>query len=357
MGNKMSRETINWLNTNVLVGMTDKRGNAWHYRADEQGAESNHYAGAIPVADVERRLFDWEPLEGPVYFPVTTGITPDGKDVVAYTEIPSKKRIYPSNDETHTFGLFAPTYQAHGFKEWLIGNVSNILTDTLNISSAGLLRNRAVAWVEISVPENVETPEGITFRPNLLATTSLDGTIATTYKRTTTMTVCDNTMAMALAEDGQTYKRRHTSKSNSKAEQDRARETLDMLTGAADAISAELQRLCEWTISDVQMAEVIRLDAVDKKTGKLPETKTGITVMNRKHDELMALYRNDQRVAPWKGTAFGVLQTFNTWEHHVKGTRGETSRADRNMMAAINGETDRSDAAIMALIDQAYETA
>ena len=48
------------LNTNTLIGNTDARGTAWHYRAEEQGEESNHYPGPIPVADVERRLFHWE---------------------------------------------------------------------------------------------------------------------------------------------------------------------------------------------------------------------------------------------------------------------------------------------------------
>ena len=55
----MSRETLRHLNTNTLIGNTDARGTAWHYRAEDQGAESNHYAGPIPVGDVERRLFIW----------------------------------------------------------------------------------------------------------------------------------------------------------------------------------------------------------------------------------------------------------------------------------------------------------
>ena len=53
----MSRETLQHLNTNTLIGNTDARGTAWHYRAEEQGAETNHYPGPIPVRDVERRLF------------------------------------------------------------------------------------------------------------------------------------------------------------------------------------------------------------------------------------------------------------------------------------------------------------
>ena len=45
----MSTETIEWLNQNVLVGFTEKRGEAWHYRAGSQNGETNHYKGAIPL--------------------------------------------------------------------------------------------------------------------------------------------------------------------------------------------------------------------------------------------------------------------------------------------------------------------
>ena len=48
----MSQETVNWLNTMTLIGFTDQRGHAWHYRASAQSDEPNHYAAAIPVEDV-----------------------------------------------------------------------------------------------------------------------------------------------------------------------------------------------------------------------------------------------------------------------------------------------------------------
>ena len=57
----MSRETLQHLNTHTLIGNDRRqRGTAWHYRAEEQGEETNHYPGPIPVDDVERRLFHWE---------------------------------------------------------------------------------------------------------------------------------------------------------------------------------------------------------------------------------------------------------------------------------------------------------
>ena len=45
----MSKETMKWLNSNTLIGYTSKRGSAWHYRADLQAAEPNHYPGPVPV--------------------------------------------------------------------------------------------------------------------------------------------------------------------------------------------------------------------------------------------------------------------------------------------------------------------
>jgi hypothetical protein len=103
-------------------------------------------------------------------------------------------------------GIFTTGYAMHQYREWLLNTVASILDDDLSISSAGLLRDGAIAWVEVSVPESITTPEGVTFRPNLLATTSFDGSISTTFKRTVTDTVCDNTRELALSEKGQQYK-------------------------------------------------------------------------------------------------------------------------------------------------------
>ena len=100
-------------------------------------------------------------------------------------------------------GIFTDGYVRHQYPDWLLTTVANVLDDSLSISSAGLLRDGAIAWVEVSVPESITTPEGVSFRPNLLATTSFDGSIATTFKRTVTDTVCDNTRDLALSEAGQ----------------------------------------------------------------------------------------------------------------------------------------------------------
>jgi hypothetical protein len=49
----------------------------------------------------------------------------------------------------------------------------------------------------------------------------------------------------------------------------------------------------------------------------LPEDAgRAMTIAENKRNEILNLYRDDARSAPWNGTAFGVLQAFNTWNHH-----------------------------------------
>jgi len=58
-------------------------------------------------------------------------------------------------------------------------------------------------------------------------------------------------------------------------------------------------------------------------------------------ESFTTLYRSDPRVAPWAGTAHGVLQAVNTYEHHEGVVRGE--RAERNGLKTITGDFGRLD--------------
>ena len=145
----MSRETLQHLNTNTLIGHTIHRGTAWHYRAEHQGEESNHYPGPIPVHDVQRRLFDWNAGSRPIAVeeacsPVEmTHLNGDG-EAVRWNHIEGKQAIVRS-DTRHVMGIFESGYVCHQYGEWLLTSVANILDDELSISSAGLLRGGAIA--------------------------------------------------------------------------------------------------------------------------------------------------------------------------------------------------------------------
>jgi phage/plasmid-like protein (TIGR03299 family) len=312
----MSRESLDWLNENVLVGFTDKRGHAWHYRE----GSNNHFAGAIPVSEVQNRLFHWEPVTTLLKCPCGCG---------------EVDKAVSRSDNRHRMGIFKEGYEPHSFRTWLLESVSTILGDTLQIGSAGLLRSGAVAWVSVEVPDNITTPQGVVFRPHLLATTSFDGSIATTYKRVVTNVVCDNTRDAALSEKGQTHKVRHTR--NSALRLPEAREALAMVHTIADDYAAEVATLCQITVTDAQWFKF--LDAyVPVPDDKGPSR----TMAEKKREGLTAMYRHDERARDWRGTAFGVVQTVDTFSQHMSIVRGAT-RPERNMLNVINGTTVKTD--------------
>jgi hypothetical protein len=60
-------------------------------------------------------------------------------------------------------------------------------------------------------------------------------------------------------------------------------------------------------------------------------------------------------VAPWTGTAYGVLQAVNTYEHHHRTVRG-TPRPERNMLRTVRGEFGDLDRATWRVLDAVLTT-
>lgn len=335
----MSKETLTQLNTHTLIGFTEKRGHAWHYRASLQGEESNHYPGAIPVDDVRRRLFHWKAIEGDVRSNAVI-ITPDGVEEISITDPERKAMLRPPrtlspDDPGGILGLFKTGYLAHDFEEWLLDTVAQLLDDELSIGSAGLLKMGAVAWVSVEVPESITTPEGVEFRPNLLAGTSLDGSLATTFSRVVTNVVCDNTMSAALREHGQKIKVKHSRYSNLKLKD--ARDALAIVHTIADDFAEQVANLTAIKVAPPQWAKFVDV------TVPMPEDKgRSRTMAENKRDTLNRLWNHDSRVAPWRGTAWGVVQAVNTFHHHEGIVRG-MDRGERNMMRAVTGGVDQLD--------------
>lgn len=339
----MSAETYEWLNTNVLVGFTDPtygRGNAWHYRADLQGDEPNHYQHAIPVDDVLRRLFHFQALEAPVY----VGI--EGANGTEYIRDTTRKAIVRSDDPSTIFSVFKAGYVPHQYKEWLIDTVANIIDDSdLAIGTAGLLKNGARAFVTVELPDTVKTPSGFDIRPHLLACTSHDGTLASTFQLVSTIVVCDNTLAGALSERTPSWKVRHTK--NSVGTLSSVRDALNIVWEYTDDLKRELERLSSQVVTDNEFKSIVEhLVPVDLTTEVKPAV---LSRAQGKRDILHHLYKNDPRVTPWSGTALGVYQAWNTYCHHFFGR--DENRVERNMLNAITGKSQVQDQLVLDLID------
>lgn len=349
----MSKETDLWLNTMCLIGFVDKRreeglkhayfredGRAWHYDEALQGDESNHYSGAIPVDDVLRRLFFWHAVSAPLYIKGSDFSDRLGSGPIL---VPDRQAMV-AEDNGDVLGIFKKGYEGHQYDEWLIENIAKLVADYgLGIAAAGLLRNRAQAFVQIELPENFETPEGFTFRPFISGSTSFDGSLATTYKKGATGICCDNSLHVGLAEEGEIFRVKHTS--NSRLRLTDARDALGIIEQIGDEFSSVIAQLAA---TDVTLKE---WQALLDEMAPVPEDKgRARSLAEKKREELNDLYTKDDRAAPWTGTGLGVLQAFNTWGQHFRTVHG-VHRVERNFSDMLFGNIGDADNNTLQVLD------
>lgn len=333
----MSAETIEWLNQNTLVGFTGKRGKAWHFSAAAQGDEPNHYPGPIPREDVVRRLFPWKIEKAPLMAMTSNG----------FIEVDGKFATVRSDTGQSLGGVVSEGYKVHQYEQWLLDQVGAILdVSDFEIGSAVLLKGGAVAAVQI------ERPEGVSFagdehRPFITAATSADGSLATTYRTGAVRVVCDNTLDAALREKSSSeFKLRHTSRSGDRVAE--AREALEIAYTQLDQFARDVEQLMNTTVNPMQfqMVKNVLLPLPDEKGN-------GYTRMENRRSEIDALWNHDGRVAPFQGTAWGVLQAFNTHRQHLSTIRKATVREEKNRMALLTGETGTEDRKVLAAVARA----
>lgn len=330
----MSQETLEWLNTMTLIGFSGKRGKFWHYRESMQGGEPNHYEGAVPVEDIKRRLFNFRLIESPLYVPGWDG------DFVA---VPDRKVIM-ADDTRDVLGIFKDGYQVSQYTQAMLDDLGAIAGNGAEFASAGLLRNRAVAWVQLEATDTL-TACGVEFRPFLMGVDSCDGSLARTYNKGNTVVGCDNTMAESLLSSLAIFKLKHTKFAKFNA--DTVRDALGILEEIGQEFTESVETLTNWAVSEADWAKF--LDEVCKFDADAKTTRSA-TIAQNKRDDLRNLWENDERVNPWKGTAFGVLQATNTWGQHVQTVRG-SSRAQRNMLNAITGASGKADADTLKILE------
>lgn len=359
----MSKETLQWLNENVMFGYTDHR-HTWGpgtsfgsgdrpWFADKSYELS--YGGAIPVEDVEDTLFYWEPREGDltVRIPVgdievADGIDDNG-DPYKNMVVPGKKAIIRPDDNT-VLGIFSDAYQIHSYKQWLIDNVATLVDGELGISSAGMLRGGAQAWVSLELPDDVKVAGAGTVRPCIIAATSMDGSLATTYATRIMRPECDNSLNISLRSSGGTFKVRHSSKSLNRIGE--ARESLGIIYELTEQAEAFFDGLADVDITDHVFGQIIGqlvpVPQPDVKDGKVANQR-GITIAENKHTELWNLWEKDQRAAPWNGTLAGAYHAVNTFHEHM--VPQDDNLVRRQMIGTLSGSYDRADRDFWKIID------
>lgn len=349
----MSRESLEWLNTMTRIGDTDQRGNAWHYRS---GA-TNHFPGAVPVEEVRKLILPYEPIEQPIFVKVPVdeddifhGYDKANDTWYRFQQVDRFKAIAAKEKPGFVHAVPSGDYQIHPYGEWLVNNVQNIIDDDVHISSAGLLDSGAIAWVEISISET-QTIADFPYRPHLLASTSVNGKYKTTYGRKVQAVVCDNTLSIAAGEHGQTISYKHTKGSVARIAD--AREALGLIMATSDDFQNEVNRLLDWKVSSKDFSKFLDLSVPLTNVEGEPLQGAPLTRRENKREKMASMWRGDDRVSPWAGTAFGVVQLTNTFFHHERGSKSATMVPERNMLAAISGETAKQDFETLDLLAKA----
>ena len=192
----MSQETSQWLNSNIAVGFTKKRGSAWWLRAeDAPDGWTSHYEDAVPESVALELLgrvdpvmvtpeYDWRNPRTPSVascfdcIALDTGFACEGHREVVRKSATDQGFIINRNDGA-LLGAHTSGYAIHSYTEWLYQAAGKIIGEGLQIGQCGLLKNGAQAWVSFELPDTVEYKrkgmQGIEFRPQLLCTTALDG--------------------------------------------------------------------------------------------------------------------------------------------------------------------------------------
>ena len=212
------------------------------------------------------------------------------------------------------------------------------------LSSAILLKQGAVAAVQADLSETREAVEGVKHTPFITAATSCDGSLATTYILGTTAWWCDNTLSVALDSADSKVRIRHSSSSLGRL--DDVRTNLGVAVAqAGDAFDEQVRTLTSEFVSDDRWNEFVKAytnveNTAEGRSRTMAETKVGI--LNR-------LWKDDERVAPWRNNAYGVLSAVNTAVHHEFSVKG-MERVERNALRMVSGEWDSIDAETLALL-------
>ena len=357
------------------------------------GVAPSHYAAPLPISMIRSELFGWEALDGIVKMSVELRIPGDhplsktpGKEEIRQVEftVPEYKGVIREdkliecylNDKLAELGpetvmnVASKSFNTASFQKVLVDNTIEIVGggDNMLVTGAGVLKWGKVGYIEVSIPEDLQDDRtGIAFRPNLLGSTSFDGSVGTRWDKTITNVVCDNTHQWALSESSDktgSFKIKRTS--NFVERLSDARKALGLLEQGADEYTKILH---EWSAIDVSPKQFIKwLDVIIP----VPEMKTtqkevmvsiqgqmvsqtvdklntnSHTIAMNKRDRLSELYYSDPRVAPWTGTKLGVAQAANTWARYDQKMKGAKSYDGNVLQARVEGQ-------MMKVLDMSFQ--
>lgn len=320
----MSSESFPWLAENVLAGFADTRRPWWADAAEREGHATNLFPAEVPMDRVEKLISSWSPIVAGLYdidvenrtqTLYDADMNPVQAVLLKDIDVVESHKLVKASDTGERMSVVGQSYAVHAYRDWLTGTVRECVGDEAQVSSAGLLRRRAQAWVQIERPETAIGPDGIRFSPYVTLSTSVDYSLSTQINQNTQMVVCDNTLAISRNQ-GLAFK--HTKGSGARLGDYRS--VMSAIMRGESDFREELERQLAVKVDDTAFSRFIEA-FVPIADDDMPAKKTR---SERKRQEITQLYRGDPRVEAWKGTKFGVVQAVNTWQTHMSQLKNTT---------------------------------
>lgn len=253
---------------------------------------------------------DWDIKQSPVYFHSqhqTSVLCPDQK-------------VLFRSDTEEALSVVSNRYQVVQPREIL--EFYRDLTEAggFELETAGVLKGGRKVWALAKTNQSAAIKRTDVVNGYLLLATACDGTLATTAQFTSVRVVCNNTLAVALANGTGAIKVPHSTTFNAEA----VKKQLDISVSSWDRFIYRMKTFSERKVTH-QEAEVF-VRRLFNEVANSPNTVNG-----RAMKKVMELYNGGGRGAELssaKGTVFGLLNAATEFVDHERRARSQDYRLD-----------------------------
>lgn len=259
------------------------------------------------------------------------------------------------DDTNSVLGVVGRSYQPFQNAEALDLLNDILLSGEVTVETAGVLWGGRRVWVLANIPRDL-TVDGDVHIPYLCVSTTHDGSGSVRADLTLMRVECQNSLRWAirnnhldaaLAEAGvsisgsPSWTHRHSRNVRTKAAD--ARRILGFANDFIDAYSTEIDALMARVVSDREFDKLVK--------GFLPvengSTQRQERNVEEKRAKVRALYESPADGGRFKGTGWGVLQAFNSYDLWATPVReGEKARPTRQIVRLLDGTIEKRTTAV-----------
>ena len=291
--------------------------------------EQMAYVGATPWHGLGNQLTAKQPLEvwaeqaGMAFSILETPVrymTESAGSLGAIMSFPDQKVLYRS-DTKAPLSVVSNRYQVVQPREILEFYRDLTEISGFELETAGVLKFGRKIWALAKTGQSASIKGNDTINGYLLLATACDGTLATTAQFTSIRVVCNNTLAVALANGTGAVKVPHSTSFDPQA----VKKQLGISVSSWDAFMYQMKTLSERKVKSHEAMNYFLRVFTDPAT-----TATGLS-NERAMKKVQELYEGQGKgaeLASSKATAFGLLNAVTEYVDHERRARSTDHRLE-----------------------------